>query len=216
MIELRIFQKHFKDEVIMDIDTRKIKDFLKHREDNYEIKSKNSMEKIRGVLRVFFDWLVEEGRVDINPVKRIKAFKIHKDGNTSISKDEINQIRNACQTLRERALIETLLSTGCFIGEIENINLSNFDWGKNTITISGDEERSRVLLLTPKAEEHIKRYLDKRIDKVDTLFVTERKPYRQLSNRGIQNEISLVFRKNKHYKKDNTTYFSTYICKVHA
>lgn len=47
-IELRIFQEYFNDKSIEEISTEHIKEFLRHREDDYNINSKSSLERIRG------------------------------------------------------------------------------------------------------------------------------------------------------------------------
>ncbi|MFP3361300.1 tyrosine-type recombinase/integrase, partial [Planococcus sp. SIMBA_143] len=39
---------------------------------------------------------------------------------------------------------------------------------------------------------HLNKYLNGREDSCDALFVTERKPYRRLSKRGIQREVKKI------------------------
>lgn len=190
-LELRIFKNYFKDINVTEIDTIKIKEFLRYREDNYSIKSRRSLESTRGQLNNFFNWLADEGIVNNNPVKKIKPFRFQKKGNEALNNNEVSELRNACITLRERAILETLLSTGCHLAEIKEIGLNNIDWFNKTITIHSNE-KERVVFLSKTLEKHLKNYLDVRKDNLNILFVTDRKPYRQLSNRGIQREIKLI------------------------
>src|SRR5690606_16014923 len=48
------------------------------------------------------------------------------------------------------------------------------------------------VLFSFKAIYHLRKYLMNRLDNVDALFITERKQYRRLSNRGIQREIRII------------------------
>ncbi|MDQ8736186.1 tyrosine-type recombinase/integrase [Paenibacillus sp. LHD-38] len=191
-VELGVFEKYSIGKLITQVDTDHIKKFLKSREDNYRINTKSTMEKIRGVLRIFFEWLVEEKLINKNPVYKVKAYRIQESNIESLLDDEVKEIQNNCITLREHALINVLLSTGCKLGEIANINVKNIDWSNNTILITSANRRNRVVVLTEEANNSIKRYLDSRIDQTDHLFVSERKPYGVLSERGIQREISII------------------------
>jgi site-specific recombinase XerD len=190
--ELNHFLEFFKDKPILEIDTQHIKDYLNYREDNFGIKAKSSMETLRINLKGFFDWLCEEKIIERNPVNKVKAYKYTEVIVETLDKQEIIQLRNATQTLRERALIEILLSTGCQLGEIEKLSVKNIDWIKNTISIIGTNHRNRVVPLTDEAVESLKKYLDAREDGTNSLFVTERKPYRNISNRAIQREVDII------------------------
>ncbi|MHA7138625.1 DUF4062 domain-containing protein [Rossellomorea arthrocnemi] len=193
-VELRLFQMYFKETLLNDIDTSKIKEYLAYREDNFSVKAKTSMERSRGILNVFFDWLVEEGLVSKNPVRKVKPYKYYKRANDSLTSDEIDKLRAACNTVRERALLEFFISTGCKLSEIENIKISSIDWEKKIIKVPTREE-DRVIFLTINAEMKLKEYLKLRSDNLNNLFITERKPYKQLSNRGIQREIDVIVKR---------------------
>ncbi|BCG57752.1 tyrosine-type recombinase/integrase [Paenibacillus sp. URB8-2] len=190
--QLRIFQEYSEDKLISDIDSQHIKNFLIYREDKYRVNSKNTMGTIRGILNLFFDWLVEEKIIDRNPVRKVNTFKAQDVTNEALEEVEVLEVQNACTNERERALIEILLSTGCHLGEIEKIQLKDINWNKNTIKINGTNKRDRIILLTKQAEYYLKKYLEVREDEMNYLFVTERKPYRLLSNRGIQRQITIV------------------------
>ncbi len=199
-IQLRIFQEYSKDKLISDMDSHHIKRFLSYREDKYRV-SKNTMGAIRGILNLFFDWLVEENIIDRNPVRKVSTFKAQDVINEALEEVEILEIQNICSNERERALIEILLSTGCHLGEIEKILLKDINWNKNTIRINGTNRRDRIVLFTKQAEYYFKKYLEVREDETDYLFVTERKPYRLLSNRGIQRQITIIAERTNINKK---------------
>ena len=63
--------------------------------------------------------------------------------------------------LRNRAILETFFSTGARISELINIKLSDID--KNgRIFIKGKGKKERFVYLTPRAQRHIKNYLEVR------------------------------------------------------
>lgn len=198
---LRIFGEFFKDALVTEIDSHHIKNFLKYREENFRINSKNTMAMIRGIINLFFEWLLEENVIDRNPVRKVNTFKIQDVTNEALEEVEIIEIQNACINERERAVIEILISTGCHLGEIEKISLGDINWKNNTIKIKGSTKRNRIVLLSKQAEYFLKKYLEVRKDETDYLFVTERKPYRLLSNRGIQRQISIIATRTKINKK---------------
>lgn len=193
--EFRIFKNYFLEKMIIEIEPAEIKEYLRHREDDYLIKSKSSMERIRGNLNVFFEWLVEEKIVEKNPVKKTIPYKYHKKGNKALNDIELKSLRKECSTLRERALLEVLLSTGCHLSEVARMYSDNIDWTNKTIIITDSREKERVVFLTVLAEKYLKNYLDKREDDLKNLFVTERRPYRQISPSGIQVVIKKIARR---------------------
>ena len=190
--ELKILRIFFEGRNVRSIEHSDIKEFLNHREDNYSVTSKNSLERIRGNLNSFFDWLVEENKIEKNPVKKVSSYKVYKTGNKALTDKELTELRNACISIRERALLETLLSTGCQLSEIERMYISNIDWHNKTLRLIDSREQEKIVFFTMTAEKHLKKYLQSRQDKLDILFVSERKPYRQLSHRAIQNEITNI------------------------
>nr|WP_304214898.1 DUF4062 domain-containing protein [Fredinandcohnia onubensis] len=191
MLQLRIFQDYFKCLSINEVNTDSIKEFLKYREENYPVKSKSSMEGVRSILRGFFDWLVQEKVVDSNPVNKVQPYKYSIKGNDGLKNSELHLLRDACNTPRERAILEILLSTGCRLSELIDIQINQIDWENKTIHINSGM-RNRLVFMTPNAEKYVLDYLKLREDDVNFLIVTERRPFRQMSPRNIQREIDNI------------------------
>lgn len=69
--------------------------------------------------------------------------------------------KNKIVALRNRAVLETFFSTGARISELINIKLSDID--KNgRIFVKGKGKKERFVYLTPRAQKHIKKYLELR------------------------------------------------------
>lgn len=190
--DLTKLEKLFSGESVTNIGSTEIKEFLKYREQDGRAKEKSTMEKIRGNLNNFFEWLVLEELIKKNPVKNVSSYKHRKKGNQWLNNKELAVLRSSCETLREKAMFEFFLSTGCHLSELAKVNKSNINWDNNTVTFI-NEEGERVSFLTENAKNALGKYLSSRKnDDIDFLFISLRKPYRKVSNRGIQDEIERI------------------------
>lgn len=191
-MELAIFKKYCSLKKDEEIDAIFIRQFLMYRETSFNINKKGTLEKIRGILRVFFDWLEEEKIIERNPVRKVRAYRIPEIQREELEPEEIIELQNACKLPRERAIIEVFLSTGCKLGELKKMKLNNVNWNIKTITIIGNNLENRVVPLTNNAKYFLKKYIENRNDNSDLLFVTERRPYREMSERAIQDLVAHV------------------------
>ena len=144
-------------------------------------------------VKVFFDWLVNERIIIENPFGKIKPFTIPDNYLEPLSSIEIDKIREACRTLREKAVIELFLSTGCTLSEIASAKIKNINWTNKELKIN-NSKGTRVVFLSPKAIFNLKEYLDTRSDACEEIIITERKPYRKLNNRSIQRILMAISR----------------------
>src|SRR5690606_327383 len=113
-----------------------IKRYLKHRQDNFNITKKITLERIRSELKVFFEWLIEEQIIEVNPVNKIAPYKVEQADIKPLKDFEIRELKINCETLRERAVLEIFLATGCKLSELINLKRENIDTEKNIILIS--------------------------------------------------------------------------------
>jgi site-specific recombinase XerD len=130
------------------------------------------------VLKSFFGWLVKEEILLRNPTSKIKLPKTPKRLPKGLSIEELETVRESCETLRERALIEVFYSTGCRLSEIANMSKSDINLQSMSAKVIGKGNKERVVYLSIKALHHLKKYLNSRKDDCEAVFVTERKPYR--------------------------------------
>ena len=87
--------------------------------------------------------------------------------------------------LRNRAILEIIFSTGMRISEVCGLSKSQID-GTGRIFIMGKGKKQRFVYLTPRAREHLDRYLAIRNDNVPALF----KPYRGRNAADKESRIS--------------------------
>lgn len=186
--QLNILKK-YTNKKVNDITKNDIIDFLQYRKENHKVK-KSTIALDRSVLLVFFDWLEDKKLVVENPMNEIAADK--EEGIlVTLDIEELSLIRNNCSTLREKAIVEMLYSTGCKLNEMVTASLDDIDWDNKRISIKGDEKK-RFVFFSEKAMNFYKIYLGERDDDSKSLFVSERKPYHGIGARAIEREINTI------------------------
>lgn len=186
-LELKTFLKSV-NKNIEDISTAHIRNYLSQ----YSNLKASSMATKVSVLKTFFVWLLHEEIILKDPTRKIKTPRFNKFNPKYLEIDELEMLREACETFREKALVESLYATGCRLSEIFNMNIKDINFNDFSVKVVGKGQKERDVFFSLKAIHHLNRYLDSRNDDCEALFVTERKPYRRLSKKAIQNEISHI------------------------
>ncbi len=186
-LELRIFSRHVP-KATSEITTADIRIYLSE----FERLKTSSISKRLSVLKSMFGWLTAEGIILKDVTKQIKPPKKEQRVPKALTIEELEMIREACASPRERALVEVLYATGGRLSEIQKMNRGDINYQSMSVLVVGKGNKERPVYFSFKALYHLKKYLMRRTDTVDALFVTERKPYRRLSDRGIQREVKII------------------------
>ena len=137
-------------------------------------------------LRVFFNWLQEEGYIITNPAVQLKKSKSKKKLKQPYSAITIEKLRNACTTTRDKALYEVLESTACRISELVNIKKEDINFEEQSIKVVGKGNKERVVYFSTRARIFLEKYLKERRGDSDIVFLSLKKPYKPLSDRGVR------------------------------
>lgn len=143
-------------------------------------------------LKAFFTWAVEEGYIDINPANRLRKTKVGSKLREPLSIENIERLRIACKTNRERALVEFLLATGMRVSEVVNVNVSDLDFYENKLKTTGKGNKERFILFNDKCKLYLKEYLDNRKGESDALFIAERKPFGRMGARALEKLLKKI------------------------
>lgn len=119
-------------------------------------------------LSSFFTWAQNEELILKNPIKKVEPPKLRKKKKPAFTDMDIELLRNACLTNREKAIIETLLSTGCRASELVSIRIADIEGA--AVEILGKGQKYRTVYLNAKALVAIKNYLAERKDCNPYLF----------------------------------------------
>lgn len=149
---------------------------------------KNStVANLRCIIHSFFEWSANEGYCKSNPCRSIGNIKYAKKPRSPLSDMNLERVRDVELSVRNRALLEFIYSTGCRVSEAEHVNISDVDFEKGEVLLFGKGSKYRKSYLSAKAELALKKYLAIRTDDNPALFVYDRRPYGRLQKAGIEN-----------------------------
>lgn len=134
--------------------------------------SKTSQDNELRVLKSFFKWCSGEEYIVKNPTENIKAVKKEKRIKKPFSERELELIRENAGSKRNKAIVETLYSTGVRVSELCGMNINDIQ--NDEIIVFGKGEKERTVYLNARAKIAIEEYLKERNDKEDALFIGER------------------------------------------
>lgn len=147
---------------------------------------KNDM---RVELNTFFRYLSDTGRIEINPMATIDAIKFPRKVRESLSDLELEKLRRACRTPRERAVIDFLFATGCRVSEMVALNRDDIDYDRRQVKVYGKGSKERIVFLNASAIISLNAYFSSRSDKNHALFISDRQPYGRVKKNTIENIV---------------------------
>lgn len=181
------------------IETMDIRMFLGYLSKQNNLKQ-TSLSTTISILKSFFNWLEQEEYILKSPMRKIKQPKKQKNLRKALTIEELEVLRNACKTLRERALLEFIFSTGCRLSEISNIKIKDINWSNYSLKVIGKGSKEREVFFSAKAKIHLDSYLQSRKDKSEWLFVSNKGEHTRLGNRSIQREVKNIAKRAKFSK----------------
>ena len=133
-------------------------------------------ENYRLYLSAFFQWLTVEEFIDKNPMVKVKPIKHLKKEQLAFSSTEIDAIRSACGSVRNRAVIELLLSSGVRVEELTNLNKSDVNFSTLEVHVKcGKGGKARTTYMSEIAAMHLQKYLDTRNDESEAVFISNKR-----------------------------------------
>ena len=154
----------------------------------------STMESMRHCFNSFFSWCLGEGYIQSNPMSKIKAFSVLESTRCHMSLLDLELIREACETTREKAIVDFLFSTGCRVAELCNVKMNDVDLANRTVHIeNGKGVKARFTYLNAESVVSLRAYIRER--KFDGEYLFEpirRRSDRPLSNKSIEAEIKKI------------------------
>lgn len=193
-IHLGQFTEYFRGKQIQEIDATDIRAFLFEYKRVRKI-SNRSLDNKRGVISSFFSWLLDEEYIEYDPTRKVKKIKTTKIRKKAFSAKELEKLKMQCENIRDRAIVEMLISTGCRVSELCSINLEDIDFNKQEITIVGKGDKERVVFISDTAMLYLELYLSTRESGDSALFVTKRRPFLRLQKDGVERMVRNLGRK---------------------
>lgn len=189
-LTLTLFSKYI-NKLPCDVDTGDIREYLAFLSESRKNKI-TTVQTAINIFRSFFIWLQQEELIAKNPMLRVKSFKIDKkESRHPLTAAQLELLRNACQTYREKALVEFLYSSGCRISEAVQINVNMLDFNERSVLVIGKGNKQRFLYFSVRAQLMIECYLKERPGGT-ALFCGMRRPYGRLSTRAVEKVLHVL------------------------
>ena len=129
-------------------------------------------------IRSFFKYLVKNGIISENPAELVLTPKQDKTLPVYLSVDEMFRLLDSIQTdtllgLRNRAIFETLYSSGIRVSELAEMNFSDIDFSAAVVQVSGKGNKQRIVPVGQKALAAIKAYRTRLQKQTGSLSINE-------------------------------------------
>ena len=138
--------------------------------------SNRTLENTRANLSAFFQWMAKEEHIAKNPCMNIEPIKYTDKVRLPFSTVEIDSLRFACKTKKERAMIEILLSTGIRVSELTGLRVNDVNFNNLSIHVTnGKGAKERTVYMNDLAKTHLNNYLMEQDVIGSTIFMNKKK-----------------------------------------
>ena len=173
------------DKKVNNIETDDLRKYLADYQLNNQC-SKVTIDNVRRILSSFFAWLEDEDYIIKSSTRRIHKIKTMKTVKETYSDEELEEMRDSCDEIRDLALIDFLSSTGVRVGELVNLNIKDIDFENRSCVVLGKGSKQREVYFDARTKIHLQNYLSTRIDNNQALFVSLLHPFNRLKISGVE------------------------------
>ena len=127
-------------------------------------KKKASIARKLAALRTFFQFLVREGMLELNPAKLVSTPRLEKKLPKHLSIDEAIRFIESPDPetdlgKRDRAMLELMYATGVRVAELTTLNLADVDFSNKLVRVTGKRRKQRIVPFGDPAGVAIRNYL---------------------------------------------------------
>jgi len=151
--------------------------------------SRVTIDNIRRIFSSFFGWLEDEDYILKSPVRRIHKVKTDKTIKETFSDECLETLRDACEEVRDLAMIDMLASTGMRVGELVLLNREDINFHERECVVFGKGGSERVVYFDARTKVHLLNYLDGRSDANPALFASLAAPHERLLIGGVERRL---------------------------
>ena len=134
--------------------------------------SKVTIDNIRRIMSSFFSWLEDEDYIIKSPVRRIHRVKTAQLAKETLSDEELETLRDACENERDLAVVDLLASTGMRIGELVRLDIADVNLQERECIVTGKGNKQRPVYFDARTKLRLMEYLGSRSDDSSALFVS--------------------------------------------
>ena len=154
--------------------------------------SKITIDNMRRILSSFFAWLEDEDYIVKSPVRRIHTVKTDSLVKETLSDEQLEQMRDKCDNLRDLAMLDLLASTGMRVGELVRLSRADINLQERQCVVFGKGNKERIVYFNARAKIHLEAYLRERTDDNPALFVSLHAPHQRLQISGVERRLKAL------------------------
>ena len=133
-----------------------------------------TLDHVRSILSSFFNWCVAEDYLLKSPCLNVKKIKFEPKKREALTRFQLEQLRHCCKNERERAIVETLYSTGVRVDELCRMRKSEINTTDKSIVVVGKGKVSNTVYFNEASQYALENYMKVRKDDSDWLFYAPR------------------------------------------
>ena len=143
------------------IDSLTIRRYLRWLDEKNEKKS--SLARKLATLKSFYRFLTKEGWTEVNPAAQVRSPRLGQRLPKVLTKDDANVLMEVPEgtsytASRDRAILETLYSTGARVSELVSLNWDDVDLETGIVRLQGKGKKERIVPIGDIALEAIQEY----------------------------------------------------------
>lgn len=186
------------DHLLLSVDVNAVRAYLAFL--NEKEYSKATIARKLATLRSFYKFLVKRGEITDNPVITVRTPKQEKKLPRFLEYEEVKKLLETPPLdtwlgARDRAILETLYSTGIRVSELVALNMDDVDFLGEVVHVRGKGKKERIAPISASALQVIQHYMEFRSKRsqsnanfdMKVLFVN--KHGRRLSTRSVRRKM---------------------------
>ena len=127
--------------------------------------------------------------IDTLAAEKIELASTTRKQVTFLTKDELNRLFNQPNVnnvigLRDRAILELLFSSGMRVSELVSVNRDQINLERGEFTVRGKGQKDRPIFISSEAKNWLIKYMVKRIDTAQPLFIHYSNGHKIIDNSG--------------------------------
>ena len=184
--------------LVQSVDTDSVRSYMAHL--NEKEYSKATIARKLATLRSFYKFLVKRNYITSNPVTSVRTPKQEKKLPRFLEYEEVKRLLETPQTntwlgARDRAIMETLYSTGVRVSELVALNMEDIDFLGEVIHVRGKGKKERIAPIGTSALQTIQHYMEYRNKRAqnnanfDSKVLFVNKHGKRLSTRSVRRKM---------------------------
>lgn len=121
--------------------------------------SSQTLSQRKYAISSFFKFLERIDLICSSPTRLIRNRRVHRKPPRYLTIEEVERMLAACDTIRDRAILEMFWCTGCRLSELLGMHIEDVDWIQRVIRVRGKGDKERLVPMTPLAAKTLRAYL---------------------------------------------------------